>query len=83
MRTIRTEVGDPIGVASILSARLQDYLAPLLLRLDQALDRRLVKTFAATMPIVLEQRYRQRACCSARWEPPSAASRTLLQAPIA
>lgn len=58
MKTIRTEVGDPIGLASILSSRLQDFLSPLLLHLDQAVDRRLVKTFAATVSILLEQRYR-------------------------
>lgn len=41
----------------MLSQRLQDFLLPLLLRLDQALDRRLVETCAATLSILLEQRY--------------------------
>lgn len=58
MKTHPHDVGDTIGLASILSVRLQDFLSPLLLRLDRALDRRLVKTLAATISILLEQRHR-------------------------
>lgn len=57
MKTIASEPCAS-ALASTLSARLEDFLAPLLIRLDQALDRRLVKTFAATLSILLEQRYR-------------------------
>ena len=49
---------DAAALAHILSGRLERFLAPLLLRLDRAVDRRLVKTFAATISILLEQRYR-------------------------
>jgi hypothetical protein len=48
MKTHPHDVGDTTGLASILQKRLQDFLSPLLLRLDRSLDRRLVKTFAAT-----------------------------------
>lgn len=58
MKTITSELGSAPVLASTLSARLERFLSPLLLRLDQALDRRLVKTFAATLSILLEQRYR-------------------------
>ena len=46
------------ALGRILSERLEQFLAPVLLRLDQALDRRLVQTFAATIEIFLQQRYR-------------------------
>lgn len=58
MKTIAPEVGPPEVLASTLSGRLQAFLAPLLVRLDEALDRRLVKTFAATIEVFLRQRYR-------------------------
>jgi hypothetical protein len=58
MKTLTKDVGDTIGLASMLSAQLRDFLAPVLLRLDQELDRRLVKTFAATIEVFLQQRYR-------------------------
>jgi hypothetical protein len=58
MKTPASEFGDTPALASILSKRLQDFLAPLLLCLDQGLDRRLVKTFAATIEVFLQQRYR-------------------------
>jgi hypothetical protein len=58
MKTLTSEFGDTLVLASILSSRLQDFLSPLLIRLDQALDRRLVRTFAALIAILLEQRYR-------------------------
>jgi hypothetical protein len=58
MKTITSELGSTSALASILSARLEGFLSPLLVRLDQVLDRRLVKTFAATISILLEQRYR-------------------------
>jgi hypothetical protein len=46
------------ALAHILSERLEHFLTPLLVRLDRAVDRRLVKTFAATISILLEQRHR-------------------------
>jgi hypothetical protein len=58
MKTIAHEFGDTPALASTLSQRLQDFLCPLLVRLDQELDRRLVKTFAATIEVFLQQRYR-------------------------
>ena len=58
MKTIVSEPLSASALASILSARLESFLAPLLLSLDQVLDRRLVRTFAATISILLEQRYR-------------------------
>lgn len=58
MKTIAPAFGDTPALASTLSSRLQDFLSPLLLCLDQALDRRLVKTFAATLEVLLQQRYR-------------------------
>lgn len=58
MKTNAYEFGDTPALASTLTQRLQNFLAPLLLRLDQALDRRLVKTFAATIEVFLQQRYR-------------------------
>jgi hypothetical protein len=58
MKTIASELGSASALASILSARLERFLAALLLGFDQVLDRRLVKTFAATISILLEQRYR-------------------------
>jgi hypothetical protein len=58
MKAITSELGSASALASILSTRLQRFLAPLLLGLDQVLDRRLVRTFAATISILLEQRYR-------------------------
>lgn len=58
MKTIASEPESASALASILSARLERFLAPLLLALDQVLDRRLVQTFAATISILLEQRYR-------------------------
>lgn len=58
MKTPTFEVGDTPALASTLSARLQDFLSPLLIRLDQAVDGRLVKTFAAMIELFLQQRYR-------------------------
>ena len=58
MKTLASEPCSASALASILSARLESFLAPLLLRLDQVLDRRLVQTFAATISILLQQRYR-------------------------
>jgi hypothetical protein len=58
MKTLTSEFGDTPALASILSARLEAFLAPLLLRLDQVLDRRLVRTFAATIEVFLHERYR-------------------------
>lgn len=45
-------------LARTFRERLSDFLAPLLVRLDERLDRRLVKTFAATIEILLQNRYR-------------------------
>lgn len=45
-------------LAHILHQRLQDFLAPLLVDLDALLDRRLVQTFAATIQVLLQNRYR-------------------------
>src|SRR5690606_27222979 len=58
MKTIAAGLGDSAALASTLSERLERFVAPLLSRLDQVLDRRLVKTFAALLSILLEQRYR-------------------------
>lgn len=58
MKTNANEFGDTPALASTLTQRLQEYLSPLLLRLDQLLDRRLVRTFAATIEVFLQQRYR-------------------------
>lgn len=46
------------ALARTLSDRLQHFLAPLLQRLDSMLDVRLVRTFAATIEILLQNRYR-------------------------
>lgn len=45
-------------LARTFRERLECFLAPLLIRLDEQLDRRLVKTFAATIEILLQNRYR-------------------------
>jgi hypothetical protein len=45
-------------LARTFRERLEGFLAPLLVRLDERLDRRLVKTFAATIEILLQNRYR-------------------------
>lgn len=45
-------------LARTFRERLDGFLAPLLIRLDQTLDSRLVKTFAATIGILLQNRYR-------------------------
>ena len=58
MKTMASELGSASALASTLSGRLESFLSPLLVRLDQVLDRRLVRTFAATLSILLEQRYR-------------------------
>lgn len=58
MKTIASELCSASALASTLSGRLERYLTPLLLRLDELLDRRLVQTFASTFCILLEQRYR-------------------------
>src|SRR5829696_4033750 len=58
MKTIAAGRGDSAALAFTLSQRLERFLAPLLLRLDQVLDRRLVRTFAALISILLQQRYR-------------------------
>lgn len=58
MKTIAAGLGDSAALASTLSARLECFVAPLLVRLDQVLDRRLVQTFAALLSILLLQRYR-------------------------
>lgn len=58
MKTIASEFGDTPALASILSGRLQEFFSPLLDRLDWRLDRRLVKTFAATLSILLQHRHR-------------------------
>jgi hypothetical protein len=58
MKTIASELCSASTLASTLSGRLERFLSPLLVRLDQVLDRRLVQTFAATLSILLEQRYR-------------------------
>jgi hypothetical protein len=58
MKTIASELGSASALASTLSARLERFLSPLLVRLDQVLDRRLVQTFAAILSILLQQRYR-------------------------
>ena len=42
MKTIASEPESASALASIVSARLERFLAPLLLALDQVLDRRLV-----------------------------------------
>lgn len=58
MKTSTHDVGDTIALASTLSKGLQEFLSPLLLRLDQVLDRRLVRTFAATLEVFLQHRTR-------------------------
>lgn len=58
MKTIAAGLGDSAALASTLSERLERFLAPLLRELDQVLDRRLVKSFAALISILLQQRYR-------------------------
>lgn len=45
-------------LARTFRERLDGFLAPLLIRLDQTLDSRLVRTFAATIVILLQNRYR-------------------------
>lgn len=45
-------------LARTFRERLDGFLAPLLVRLDQTLDSRLVRTFAATIVILLQNRYR-------------------------
>lgn len=61
METLPPDVGDTTGLASVPCSRLQDFLSPLLVRLDHALDRRLVKTFADTISIILHQPHRASA----------------------
>ena len=58
MKTIAAGLGDSAALASTVSGRLERFLAPLLQELDQVLDRRLVKSFAALISILLQQRYR-------------------------
>jgi hypothetical protein len=58
MQTIAAELQNPPALAHILSERLQGFLSPLLLELDERLDRRLVQTFASLVSILLEQRHR-------------------------
>jgi hypothetical protein len=58
MKTIAAGLGDSAALASTLSERLEHFVAPLLVRLDRVLDRRLVQTFAALLSILLLQRYR-------------------------
>lgn len=45
-------------LARTFRERLDGFLAPLLIHLDKTLDSRLVKTFAATITILLQNRYR-------------------------
>jgi hypothetical protein len=45
-------------LARTFRERLESFLAPLLVRLDKQLDSRLVRTFAATMEVLLQNRYR-------------------------
>jgi hypothetical protein len=45
-------------LARTFRERLEDFLAPLVARLDAQLDRRLVRTFAATIEVLLQNRYR-------------------------
>lgn len=58
MKTIAAGLGDSAALASTVSGRLERFLAPLLQELDQVLDRRLVKSFAALISILLQQCYR-------------------------
>ena len=51
MQTIAAELQNPPALAHILSERLQRFLSPLLVELDERLDRRLVQTFAALVSI--------------------------------
>lgn len=46
------------ALARTLSERLSSFLSPLLCRLDERIDVRLVRTFAATIQILLQNRYR-------------------------
>lgn len=58
MKSITSELCSASALASTLSGQLERYLTPLLLRLDELLDWRLVQQLAATFCILLEQRYR-------------------------
>jgi hypothetical protein len=46
-------------VSAALAARLDAYLQPLLVRLDQQLDKRLVRTFVGLLHIIVQFRHRQ------------------------
>lgn len=54
---MQTSTASKTPLAPILQERLQAFLSPLLVRLEW-LGRRLVKTFAATVEILLQNRYR-------------------------
>lgn len=47
------------GVSAFLSAELQLFLQPLLLWLDEQLDKRLVRTFIQTIAIIISFRHSQ------------------------
>lgn len=61
-------------LASILSSRMEGFPSPLLIRLDPALDRRLVKAFAAAISILLEQRCSAHSAAPGRLPRSSAAA---------
>jgi len=55
---MQTSTASTAVLAGTFRERLQSFLAPLLIRLDEQLDSRLVRTFAATLEILLQNRHR-------------------------
>lgn len=55
---MQTSVPSTPVLARTFRERLDRFVAPLLIRLDKQLDSRLVRTFAATLEILLQNRYR-------------------------
>jgi hypothetical protein len=55
---MQTSVPSTPVLARTFRERLDRFVAPLLIRLDKQLDSRLVRTFAATLEVLLQNRYR-------------------------
>src|SRR6185436_15018507 len=55
---MQTSAPSTSALAHTFRERLEGFLAPLLIRLDEQLDSRLVRTFAATLEILLQNRHR-------------------------
>jgi len=55
---MQTSTPSTPALARTFQDRLKEFLDPLLIRLDAQLDSRLVRTFAATIQILLQNRYR-------------------------